>query len=99
MKITTVGKGTIPGTLARRATRRPRRRRPHRRARVRSTRARRRSRAVPSSVVADTLADVTGLRDKVIIDATNRLGGEATPTGYPSGSALSEPGKLADFVG
>ena len=40
--------------------------------------------AVPSSVVAEALAGVSGLGDQVIIDATNRLGGETPPGGYPS---------------
>jgi predicted dinucleotide-binding enzyme len=34
--------------------------------------------------VPAALASVTGLRDKVIIDATNRFGGQAPPLGYPS---------------
>jgi hypothetical protein len=40
--------------------------------------------AVLNQDVPTALAGVTGLRGKVIIDATNRLGGEAPPTGYPS---------------
>jgi predicted dinucleotide-binding enzyme len=40
--------------------------------------------AVPSSVVAEALAGVAGLGGKVVIDATNRLHGEAPPTGYAS---------------
>ena len=40
--------------------------------------------AVPYSAVADALAGVTGLDGKVIIDATNRLGGETPPSGYAS---------------
>lgn len=40
--------------------------------------------AAPSAVAAEALAGVTGLRDQVIIDATNRLGGEVPPAGYAS---------------
>ena len=40
--------------------------------------------AVPYSAVSDALTGVTGLDDQVVIDATNRLGGEALPSGYAS---------------
>jgi predicted dinucleotide-binding enzyme len=40
--------------------------------------------AVPYAAVPDALAHVTGLDDQVIIDATNRLGGETPPDGHPS---------------
>lgn len=84
MKITTIGRGTIGGTLARMWTA----------AGHEVTQLGRDGGdaadadvvllAVPSSVVADALAGVTGLGDQVIIDATNRLGGEAPPIGYAS---------------
>jgi predicted dinucleotide-binding enzyme len=34
--------------------------------------------------VPAALAGVTGLEGKIVLDATNRLNGEAPPTGYPS---------------
>ncbi len=43
--------------------------------------------AVPSEAVPDALASVAGLRGKVVIDATNRMGAGAVPpppAGYPS---------------
>lgn len=40
--------------------------------------------AVPYSMVGDALAGVTGLDAQVVIDATNRLGGEAPPAGHTS---------------
>lgn len=40
--------------------------------------------AVSNQVVPGALARVTGLHGKVVIDATNRLGGQDAPTGYPS---------------
>ncbi len=40
--------------------------------------------AVPYSAVPDALTGVTGLGDQVVIDATNRLGGEDPPSGYAS---------------
>jgi 8-hydroxy-5-deazaflavin:NADPH oxidoreductase len=40
--------------------------------------------AVPSAVVPDALAAVTGLDGKVILDATNRIGSQTPPTGYDS---------------
>jgi len=40
--------------------------------------------AVPNQAVPAALAGVTGLRGKVVIDATNRLGGEDPRTGFPS---------------
>ena len=40
--------------------------------------------AVPYSAVPDALAGVTGLNDRVAIDATNRLGGEDPPGGHAS---------------
>lgn len=40
--------------------------------------------AVPSAVVPDALAAVTGLDGKVIFDATNRIGDQTPPAGYDS---------------
>src|SRR5450755_200763 len=40
--------------------------------------------AVPSAVVPDALAAVTGLDGKVIFDATNRRGRQTPPAGYDS---------------
>jgi predicted dinucleotide-binding enzyme len=40
--------------------------------------------AVPSAAVPDALAAVTGLDGKVILDATNRLGGQLPPAGHAS---------------
>jgi predicted dinucleotide-binding enzyme len=40
--------------------------------------------AVPSAVVPDALAAVTGLDGKVIFDATNRIGSQTPPPGYDS---------------
>ena len=40
--------------------------------------------AVPNQTVSTALAGVTGLGGKIVLDATNRLSGEAPPTGYPS---------------
>jgi 8-hydroxy-5-deazaflavin:NADPH oxidoreductase len=40
--------------------------------------------AVPSAVVPDALAGVSGLDGKVIFDATNRMGGQTPPAGYDS---------------
>ena len=40
--------------------------------------------AVPSASVLDALAAVSGLDGKVILDATNRIGGQAPPAGHAS---------------
>ena len=40
--------------------------------------------AVPSAVVPDALAGVSGLDGKVIFDATNRIGSQAPPAGHQS---------------
>jgi 8-hydroxy-5-deazaflavin:NADPH oxidoreductase len=84
MKITTIGRGTIGGTLARLWTS----------AGHEVTQLGRDGGdaadadvvllAVPSQAVPAALAGVSGLREKAIIDATNRLKGEAPPTGYRS---------------
>jgi len=84
MKITTIGRGTIGGTLARLWTSAGHEVTELGRAGGDAAGADVVLLAVPSSVVADALAGVTGLGDQVIIDATNRLGGEAPPSGYPS---------------
>jgi len=40
--------------------------------------------ASPGTVVPEALAAVSGLHGKVILDATNRIGDQAPPDGYPS---------------
>ena len=40
--------------------------------------------AVPSAVVPDALAAVTGFDGKVVFDATNRIGRQTPPAGYDS---------------
>ena len=40
--------------------------------------------AAPYGAVVDALEAVAGLQGKIVIDATNRLGGEDPPAGYPS---------------
>jgi 8-hydroxy-5-deazaflavin:NADPH oxidoreductase len=40
--------------------------------------------AVPNQAVSEALAALTGLQGKLGLDATNRLSGEAPPIGYPS---------------
>jgi predicted dinucleotide-binding enzyme len=84
MKITTIGKGTIGGTLARLWTSAGHDVTELGRAGGDATGSDVVLLAVPYSAVADALGGVTGLGDQVVIDATNRLGGEATPTGYAS---------------
>jgi hypothetical protein len=84
MKITTIGKGTIGGTLGRLWTSAGHEVTQLGRAGGDAADADVVLLAVPNQVVPAALSGVTGLRDKVIIDATNRLGGEAPPTGYPS---------------
>jgi predicted dinucleotide-binding enzyme len=44
--------------------------------------------AVPYQALADALAGVTDLDGKVILDATNRLDGSDPPAGYASNAAL-----------
>jgi len=84
MKITTIGRGTIGGTLARLWTSAGHEVTELGRAGGDAGGADVVLLAVPSSVVVDALAGVTGLRDKVILDATNRLDGEAPPPGFAS---------------
>ncbi len=84
MKITTIGRGTIGGTLARLWTSAGHEVATLGRAGGNVAGSDVVLLAVPSSAAVDALAGVTGLRDQVIIDATNRLGGEAPPSGYSS---------------
>lgn len=84
MKIVTIGRGTIGGTLARlwasaghEVTELGRDGGDAGHAAVVLL-------AVPYGVVEDALAGVTGLGEQVVIDASNRLGGEAPPAGYAS---------------
>jgi len=84
MKITTIGRGTMGGTLARLWTSAGHEVTGLGRDGGDAADADVVLLAVPSSVVADALAGVTGLGDQVIIDVTNRFGGAAPPTGYPS---------------
>ena len=84
MKITTIGRGMIGGTLARLWTSAGHEVTQLGRAGGDAADAGVVLLAVPNQAVPAALAGVTGLRGKVIIDATNRLGGEAPPTGYPS---------------
>jgi predicted dinucleotide-binding enzyme len=84
MKITTIGRGNIGGTLARLWTA----------AGHEVTELGRDGGdvgdaevvllAVPYGAVGDALAGVTGWGGQVVIDATNRLGGEDPPEGYAS---------------
>jgi predicted dinucleotide-binding enzyme len=84
MRITTIGKGTIGGTLARL----------WRSAGHEVTELGRDGGdasdaevvllAVPSQAVPAALAGVAGLEGKIVLDATNRLSGEAPPTGFAS---------------
>jgi predicted dinucleotide-binding enzyme len=84
MRITTIGRGTIGGTLARLWTA----------AGHDVTQLGRDGGdaadadvvlvAVPNGAVPAALDAVTGLRGKVVIDATNRLGGESAPAGHAS---------------
>jgi 8-hydroxy-5-deazaflavin:NADPH oxidoreductase len=84
MKITTIGRGTLGGTLARLWTSAGHEVNELGRDGGDAANADAVLLAMPSSVVADALAGVTGLGDQVIIDATNRLAGETPPSGYPS---------------
>lgn len=84
MKITTIGKGTIGGTLSRLWTSAGHEVTQLGRDGGDATEADVVLLAVPNDVVPAALAGVTGLHGKVIIDATNRLDGEEPPTGYPS---------------
>jgi 8-hydroxy-5-deazaflavin:NADPH oxidoreductase len=84
VKVTTIGKGAIGGTLGRLWTSAGHEVTQLGRAGGDAADADVVLLAVPSQVVPEALAGVTGLRDKVVIDATNRFGGQAPPAGYPS---------------
>jgi hypothetical protein len=84
MKITTIGKGTIGGTLGRLWTSAGHQVTELGRSGGDATGSTVVLLAVPYSAAVEALAGVTGLGDQVVIDATNRLGGEAPPAGYSS---------------
>lgn len=84
MKVTTIGRGMIGGTLGRLWTSAGHEVTQLGRAGGDAADADVVLLAVPNQVVPAAFAGVTGLRGKVVIDATNRLGGQAPPTGYPS---------------
>ncbi len=84
MKITTIGKATIGGTLGRLWTAAGHEVTQLGRAGGDAADADVVLLAVPSSAVPAALAGVTGLDGKVVIDATNRLRGEAPPNRYAS---------------
>jgi predicted dinucleotide-binding enzyme len=84
MKITTIGRGTIGGTLGRLWTSAGHEVTELGRDGGDASNADVVLLAAPYAAVEDALANVTGLTGKVIIDATNRLGGENTPAGYAS---------------
>ena len=84
MRITTIGKGTIGGTLARLWTRAGHDVTLLGRAGGDASDADVVLLAVPSAAVQHALHEVTGLHGKTVIDATNRLNGEAPPPGYSS---------------
>jgi predicted dinucleotide-binding enzyme len=84
MKIATIGRGTIGGTLARLWTSAGHEVRELGRDGGDVSGADVVLLAVPSAVVADALAGVTGLGEQVVIDATNRFGDQAPPSGYAS---------------
>jgi predicted dinucleotide-binding enzyme len=84
MKITTIGRGTIGGTLGRLWTSAGHEVTELGRDGGDASDAKVVLLAVPNQAVPAALAGVTGLRGKIIIDATNRLDGEAPPTGHPS---------------
>ena len=82
MKITTIGRGTIGGTLARLWTSAGHEVTEIGRDGGDAADADVVLLAVPDEAVPDALASVTGLRGKVVLDATNRL--DSAPAGYPS---------------
>ena len=84
MKITTIGRGTIGGTLARLWTSAGHEVTELGRDGGDAAGADVVLLAVPSSAVADALALVTGLDGQIIIDATNRLDGQDPPSGHAS---------------
>ncbi|RKQ92141.1 hypothetical protein C8N24_1980 [Solirubrobacter pauli] len=84
MKITTIGRGTIGGTLARLWTSAGHEVTELGRAGGDASDADVVLLAVPNGAVPDALRAVTGLEGKVVLDATNRLGGDPAPDGYAS---------------
>lgn len=84
MKITTIGKASIGGTLGRLWSRTGHEVTQLGRAGGDASDADAVLLAVPSSAVKAALGGVTGLNGKVVIDATNRLRGETAPDGYSS---------------
>ena len=84
MKITTIGRGVIGGTLARLWTAAGHEVNELGRAGGDAAGSDVILIAVPYSAVEEALTRVTGLGEKVILDATNRLRGEAPPAGYGS---------------
>ena len=88
MKITTIGRGTIGGTLARLWTSAGHEVVQLGRAGGDAGDADVVLLAVPHAAVPAALAGVTGLEGKVIIDATNRLDDVEAPDGFPSVAAF-----------
>jgi len=84
MKITTIGRGTIGGTLARLWASAGHHVTELGRDGGDASEADVVLLAVPSEVVPEALRSITGLEGKLVIDATNRLGGEAAPDVHPS---------------
>jgi hypothetical protein len=84
MKITTIGRGNIGGTLGRLWTSAGHEVTQIGRDGGNASDADVVLLAVPSPVVPDALAAVTGLDGKVIFDATNRIGGQTPPAGHQS---------------
>jgi 8-hydroxy-5-deazaflavin:NADPH oxidoreductase len=84
MKITTIGRGNIGGTLGRLWTSAGHEVTQLGRDGGNASDADVVLLAVPSAVVPDALAAVTGLDGKVIFDATNRIGSQTPPAGHQS---------------
>jgi 8-hydroxy-5-deazaflavin:NADPH oxidoreductase len=87
MKVTTIGRGTIGGTLGRLWTSAGHEVTQLGRDGGNAASADVVLLAVPSEAVADALASVSGLHGKIVIDATNRIGDRAPsppPAGYSS---------------
>jgi 8-hydroxy-5-deazaflavin:NADPH oxidoreductase len=86
MKVTTIGRGTIGGTLGRLWTSAGHEVTQFGRDGGDAADADVVLLAVPSEAVPDAMAGVSGLHGKVVIDATNRIGARALPppAGYPS---------------
>jgi predicted dinucleotide-binding enzyme len=84
MKITTIGRATVGGTLGRLWTSAGHEVTTFGRAGGDASKADVVLLAVPNLAVPAALDGVIGLKDKIIIDATNRLDGEDPPMGYDS---------------